>query len=467
MSPGSYWLQEIVFRLFGITFLAGRILPVLWCALQASLVFRITSQFATRLAASLATALYLTLQLEDHSNITAKHRWDSAALALLSVSLVVDARREGGWVRWVLSGVFGCAAALCTPSIGLVLFATLAWLLVEKRFSETGFLIAGAAACGIPAIIWLILHGEFNAFLEQLRWLSNSHSGVNTMPYGSVMGGYSKILESGEGLAKLIPLGLAVCLALPAILPILGISGLAWEAIRGRVKPGERTIFLYLAAVMIAFIAATAPRLSATMLLYTAALPVAATAIWISRCWSARATSYVVMLFAAFMSAFVLNFWSEVSKGLPVQTPVGLVKAAPDDTPALTAVLRQIKPGESLYVHPYMPLLYFITQGKNAARFNFLHPGMMSENDESAVLADLAKAPPQWMMYSLWSRKDFLSLFPGGVGKSERFPRIESWVDAHYEVVEPTVALSGYRLMRRRDQATPVTASLPAHPASQ
>ena len=467
MSPGSYWLQELMFRLFGLTFLAGRILPIVWCALQASLVYRLTYQFTTRTAACLATGFYVAIQLEDHSNITAKHRWDSAALALLSVSLAVDARLHGGWIRWTLIGVFGCAAALCTPSIGFVLLATLCWLLFEKQFREAGLVIGGAVACGAPALAWLVAHGEFSAFLDQLRWLSNSHSGVNTMSYGSIMGGYGKILANGEGVGKLVPLGLAICLALPAILPLLGITGLISEAYRGKTKFGERQIFVYMAVAIIAFIAATAPRLCVSMLLYTTALPVVASAIRISRSWPRKSTPFVLGLFAVFLGAFAMNFGAESAKGLRVDTVVGTVKAAPEDSPALTALLKAIKPGESLYVHPYMPLLYFVTQAKNPARFNFLHPGMMSETDEGLVLIDLTNAPPRWLMYSVWSRADFIRLFPGGSAKSEHFPRIENWVESHYDAVEPKVALGGYQLLRRRDSPSAVTASLPGHPASQ
>ena len=467
MSPGSYWLQELMFRLFGLTFLAGRILPIFWCALQASLVYRLTSQFATSMAASLATAFYVAIQLEDHSNITAKHRWDSAALALLSVSLAVDARLHGGWIRWTLVGVFGCAAALCTPPIGFVLLATLCWLLFEKQFRQAGLVVGGAAACGAPALLWLVAHGEFGAFVEQLRWLSNAHSRVNTMFYGSIMGGYDKILSNGEGIGKLVTLGLAMCLALPAVLPILGITGLIREAYGRKAKLGEKQIFVYLALVIAAFIAATVPRLSVSMLLYTTALPLVATAIWVSRSWPRKTTSCVVVLFAAFLGAFVMNFWAETVKGLRVETVVGPVKVAPEDSAGLASLVKNIKPGESLYVYPYMPLLYFVTQAKNPARFTFLQPGMMSDTDESLVLTDLTKAPPQWLMYSVWSRSEFLRLLPGGAGSSEHFPRIESWVESHYDAVEPKVALGGYQLLRRRDFTSAVNASLPGHRASQ
>ena len=450
MSPGGYWMQELIFRIFGISLLAGRILPILWCALQASLVFRLTDRFANRLAASIATLLFVTLQLEDHTNISAKHRWDSAALALLSVSFAVDAKDKQSRWRWAASGAFACAAVLCTPSMAILAVITLLWICSAKEWKSCAVYLSGVAGLGVPAMILLLSEGILQPFVNQMLWLSHSHSEVNAMAYGSIMGGYSKILANGEGIGKLLPLGLATCLALPAILPVLGISGLTWEALRGKVKREEKSVFLYLAAVILGLIVATMPRLCVSMLLYTSALPLAAAAIYISRSWPARATAYSMMLLGMFMAAFAMNFWSESTKSQPLASPVGVIRPAPDDRPGVAALLDQVKPGQSLYVHPYMPLLYFVTQAKNVSRFNFLHPGMMAASEEQAVMEDLAKSSPEWLLFLAWSREDFLSLFPGGANRSDRFPRIESWIEANYKPVEPAVNVSGYKLMQKR-----------------
>jgi 4-amino-4-deoxy-L-arabinose transferase-like glycosyltransferase len=39
MSPGSYWLQEAAFRLFGVSQLSGRLIVILDFSLECALVF--------------------------------------------------------------------------------------------------------------------------------------------------------------------------------------------------------------------------------------------------------------------------------------------------------------------------------------------------------------------------------------------------------------------------------------------
>src|SRR5262249_26244303 len=39
MSPGSYWLQAAVFRLFGVSLVTGRLIVILDVSLQCALVF--------------------------------------------------------------------------------------------------------------------------------------------------------------------------------------------------------------------------------------------------------------------------------------------------------------------------------------------------------------------------------------------------------------------------------------------
>src|SRR5277367_5310982 len=47
MSPGSYWLQAIVFRLFGISLWAGRLIVILDFSIQVALVFWLVARLAS------------------------------------------------------------------------------------------------------------------------------------------------------------------------------------------------------------------------------------------------------------------------------------------------------------------------------------------------------------------------------------------------------------------------------------
>ena len=54
-------------------------------------------------------------------------------------------------------------------------------------------------------------------------------------------------------------------------------------------------------------------------------------------------------------------------------------------------------------------------------------------------------------MHLKWTREEFLRVFPGGRNLSEKFPRIETWIEQNYTPVEPQVFVSGYKLLRRKD----------------
>ncbi len=106
------------------------------------------------------------------------------------------------------------------------------------------------------------------------------------------------------------------------------------------------------------------------------------------------------------------------------------------------------KPGQTAYVHPYNPLLYFITQTRDPASFCFLAPGMMKAREEAAVLDDLHARPPQWMLYHKLSREEFLRVFPGGTRLNHRYPKIEAWIEGNYKPERKLTALSGYDLWK-------------------
>src|ERR1700691_477965 len=50
MSPGSFWIQALAFQLFGVTLAAGRVLVILYVALECSLIYWLVERFASRAA---------------------------------------------------------------------------------------------------------------------------------------------------------------------------------------------------------------------------------------------------------------------------------------------------------------------------------------------------------------------------------------------------------------------------------
>src|SRR5271170_6427307 len=65
MSPGSFWMQALAFQLFGVTQAAGRVLVLLYVALECSLVYWLTQRYASRAAAIVTALLFLAFETAD------------------------------------------------------------------------------------------------------------------------------------------------------------------------------------------------------------------------------------------------------------------------------------------------------------------------------------------------------------------------------------------------------------------
>ena len=89
MSPGSYWLQAALFRVFGVSLWVARIPVIFGLSLQCALLFWLTARFTSRRAALATLLVFFGFQIADPSFLTAQHRWDSATLSLAGLCLAV------------------------------------------------------------------------------------------------------------------------------------------------------------------------------------------------------------------------------------------------------------------------------------------------------------------------------------------------------------------------------------------
>lgn len=447
MSPGSYWLQTLMFRLFGVSLLTGRIPVILDLSLQSALLYWLTARLSSRRTAAAAVLVFTGFQIADPGFLTAQHRWDSATLALAGLCLAISPGR----IRLAASGALLAAAAWCTPPVALVLAVTAVWLAAspERRKLLLPF-ASGAAAVSAFAAAYLATQGALTAFVQQMFWLQRNYAGVNTMPYGSVLGGYASLLEGSTGSGeKIVRLLLIACLALPAILP--PVAALLWAlALWRRKMPRQmRDAIGLLLLSMAALVAGTFPRADLTHLAWVAALPYALAAAAVATLAPSRMGTLLacaLILPAWLFASNQFAGWRSLSR---LSTPAGTVRISAALAPEMQNLLNKVQPGESLYVHPYMPLLYFMTRTRNPTRFSYLAPGMMTKAQELEVLSTLQSAPPQWVMLLQLDEAELLRVFPGAAGRGARFEEIESWIRRNYQAVEPAVSPGAYRLWKR------------------
>ncbi len=464
MSPGSYWIQAGLFRVFGLHYWVGR-LPVLFdFSLQCCLLFWLVqrlgppAQKSPGKAAVAAWFVFLGFQIGDPAFLTAQHRWDSSALALAAICLLTGANRTSSTLRLFSAGILCAAAAWCTPSMLLVAAVVCVWLWFSgpKRKMIFPFL-GGVAACTLTAAGWLAGHGALAAIIRQMLWLQANYARVNVMPYGSVIGGYGRLFSDSAGAEYTIRCVIVLCLMLPAILPVLAFT-LWGAALVRKVIPGEqRSVIFLLLPVALAFTLTAFPRADLMHLAFVAVLAYALTAAALARLLSVRAGAILAFTMIPLAALFAVNDISGRWQAQSVPSPVGTLSVAKETAPQLRSLFANVRQGDSLFVHPYMPVLYFLTQAKNPTSFSFLAPGMMTHTEELQALGELQAHPPQWTLYLKLTSEEFARVFPTAKGSDGHFPALETWIEQNYIPVDGPAAvnLGGYRLWRRKDLGVP------------
>jgi hypothetical protein len=147
---------------------------------------------------------------------------------------------------------------------------------------------------------------------------------------------------------------------------------------------------------------------------------------------------------------FLIN--AVVSRGQTreLETRRGAVRGTADDLEQVASLLTPLPAGEGVFVYPYLPTLYFFTDAVNPTRYSFIQPGMMTVEDERALLADLRKRPPEWVIYNDLPVSELLRVFPGSNVSRLKLAGIEGWLAANYSAVEGVPEKRGIALWRRR-----------------
>jgi len=454
MSPGGYWIQSLVFQLFGISLFTGRIPMIFEVALQCGLVFWLTSRLASRKAGAVAAFLFTGFEIANAGNLIGQHRWDSSALALGALCLMLAGlERPRPAVWWLGGGVAMGMAAWCTPSMAIPIGAVFLWACARKehRCLVIPF-AAGIGIIGLAGVGILAAQGALGAFLKHLAWLKTNYSVVNVMPYGAVNGGMADLLKGAQGMERAMLLVIVTFMELPAILPVLAVALwlLVWKL--GRINKEERGVIALLLLLMIALIATAYPRPDVAHLVFVAAIPYVLTVAAIARLIPSSAgiwVSVVPCLFSLMFGGTLVREWMD-SRTMP--SPVGPLQVSRRHVDAMQDLLSTVHPGQGLYVHPYMPVYYFLTQGRNPTRFCYLAPGMMTVNEELETLEGLKANPPQWVLYLQLSREAFLRVFPSGAGVDNRYRTLEQWLEQNYKPLDDKkVNVMGYELWQRRN----------------
>jgi len=424
MGPGTFWLQALALRTIGMTLAASRAILILDLATLTACVFWLVSRQLSITYAACVSAAFLILETANSGITIPSHRWDSAALSMLAITICVSNPR--GWAVF-LAGCCAAFAAWTTPPVTLVAIVIAAWLWIEDRPKLAPFL-AGGAAVSICCTGVLAIQGGLSPMLAQFLWNRSNYAAANYLPYGTLFGrGYSQFFIGASPyeipIRSLVVFGIVIPILLP---PLALVCFPCWR----------KSPFLRLLALGgIALVISTYPRMDLPHLTYAAPLFYALAAILAASIPWPKLRVTMVAFGTLLVTVFAFNALAQHAREMSLQTNIGTVRAAPEDVAFVRDLDRSIPAGSSLFVFPYLPIASFFTLSQNPTRYSYLQPGMMADQDEAAALTELRAKPPARILYFNFGERELLEIWPASDPARLRFRKLEMYVAANYHRV--------------------------------
>jgi len=438
-GPGSFWIQAGILGLLGPTLRHARLSLVFDMALLTALVYWLTARLSGRNVALLVGAAFFALETRPLFRLYVNHRWDSSAFALLAVAFVFAGTENPRFVIFMAGGIAAAVAAWITPSLLAVLILMWVWLLMVKELRRHCFpYLLGILSISLFATAVLFLQGALGPMFRDLLWTSRYYPAANAVPYGYgaiAPGGLRSILAGAQISASVARATGFLSVLLPVVLPLAVYAG--WMARRLRRTPIDQHEKLATLLMLASFglVISTYPRWSADQLLFIAPIFYVLAGYLLSRVLTGRilrvATAGLVLALAiASLSYSVLRVLSEPV----IETRVGRLHAETSGQ-SIIKLASRVRPGDSLFVYPYLPIVYFLTGGQNPTPYSFLQPGMMQAPDYETTLSALRAHPPQWIFYFGLSPATYHGIWPAADPRALELTPVDHFILSNYHPV--------------------------------
>lgn len=447
MGPGTFYWLALFFKLFGVTFLASRI-----CLFVTSLGTALSLYFLSRRACRSYQLLPCIVLFATYFGTLwpeISHHVDSNCFALLAVVCMVlwqDVRKV--WLLLAAGALAGATILILQPKGILLLLALLVWLWIEHRRQSTPLTALAWVAGGCFAVVALMLgyfwsHGALADLLyANVIWPSRNYEAVNSTYYASgILDSFNRWVVPGHGfnwtwaMASVLVIPYFFVAALPALVLLLGA--------RGGVKAMRAEIVLYWLAGSALWLSEL-HRKDMGRLVFGSPLLIILCIFYLqqrrNKGFSLALQSLSIASVCLAACTLVLAVYAH-----PTTTRAGQVSLSNPD-PVLTAIDEHVPPGGDLFIYPYSPMYYFLSNTHNPTRYSFL----VYNYDTTEQFEEVIRALDQRRVkYVLWDKHVQDNLI--GVLFPKAHPRqliIEPYLESHYK---PIWVHDGVSLMERKN----------------
>ncbi|TAM82718.1 MAG: hypothetical protein EPN47_08665 [Acidobacteria bacterium] len=439
-GPGSFWIQAGILGLLGPTLRNARLALVFDLAVLSAAVYWLTTRLAGRNFGLVVTTVFFALETRPLFRLYVNHRWDSSAFAILAVVFVFAGTENPCFQTFLAAGIAAAAATWITPSLLALLILLAIWtLLIKDLRRQTIPYLAGIMSVSLLAGGVLFFQGALAAMFRDLLWTSASYPAANRVPYGYGAidpGGLRAMFAGAEGAAFIARTTGMVAVLAPVVLPVAVYVGWMVRRLRRKEIDQCEKLAALLMLASFGFVISSYPRWSADQLLFIVPVFYVLAAYLLGQALTGRIVrvasgAMVLGLAAAALSYSVLRVTSEPV----IETHVGVVRAGASEQSIIRLAGARIKPGDTLFVYPYLPIVYFLTGTENPTPYSFLQPGMMQPADYNKALSSLRAHPPKWGLYFAFPLETYHGIWPAADPRGLNLTPVDHFILSNYHPV--------------------------------
>jgi len=418
-TPGSYYFNALLFRVFGDSFLVARTAVAFMGAAFGVITYLLARRVCSRETALLVTGLMTVTALPFRFLVL--HNWDSTLLACLALYCAVR-WLESPHAKWAFAtGSLVSLTGLFEQSkgAGLLLGLSLGFLIIalsdrqRKLFAHTRMVVL-AIGLTWPLVVTVIYFGSQHALTPMIAgwlWPLQHYSVANRVPYGyqnlSDNARHTIFFSGSWGIRAATILAISPSLWIP-VLPLFGVA-LLLRLVAGRWRrhdtfPEWANYVLVSSAVSGLLLTVVVVRADIIHFVYLQPMFFLVLA-WLLDGRNIRGPLVrrfgPVLSFCAALSLLAMAMALLLRAAGPHHTLVarrGVVNTPAEDM-VIQRVQASVAPGERILVYPYMSLFYYLTGTYSPTSFEYYQPGMHTREQSLDLLAQLKARPVRVVLY--------------------------------------------------------------------
>jgi 4-amino-4-deoxy-L-arabinose transferase-like glycosyltransferase len=425
-TPGSYYLLALLFRIFGSSFVVGRIALVFVGGIYSVVTYLLARRVCSRGSALFAAGIVTLTTLPYRFEIL--HNWDSTLWACLAVYASVRwlESLHGKWA--FVTGSLASLTFLFEQSkggglilgLGVALTAITLLDLQRKLWSRTQ-VFALAAGFAWPFALTLAYFGaqhSISVMLADWFWPLRHYSLANRVPYGYQNWSEKTrhlLFGTGSLTMRLVTILVISPLFLIPLLPLIATGLLAYWVMRTwrrSAPPPVCAYYLLVCSTLFGLLVSVIiGRADIIHFMYLQPLFILVLAWMVEgRDIPGRVflivrpyfLTYVIVGFLLFSAPLLMR---ATGASYAVETRRGMIKTPEKDT-VVEYVQAHVAPGETMLVYPYLPLYYYLTDAYSPSRYEYFQPGMHTPEQAREMLSDLAGKRVRVVLFeaSFWEK---------------------------------------------------------------